>query len=161
MPYPSDIRVRALEIQDRSASIALPTTPTLLVLPTKIIERGGMLYDTSNGVMTFTENGFYVLNLFVNATTSASRTLYAYAEVSNDGGTTWTKLYNSGRRFAINGATDGQVPLSLSANPFNGGQKLRFFAWASGSITATTVDLPGVQAGTVIVPAIRMMYGSS
>lgn len=159
--YPSKRRVRALEAQDRTASFTLPTTPTLLILPVKVVERGGMYYDTSTGVISFSENGFYVLNLFVNASTSASRTMYAYAEISIDGGATWSKLYNSGRKFAINGATDGQVPLSLSANAFYGGQKIRFWYWASGSVTVKTEDLPSVPAGTVIVPACRLMYGSS
>lgn len=158
MPYPESPTISHIDYRDESESITVPTTPTLLTLPIKAVERGSISYDTATGVISFSETRVYNLVLFANATTSASRTLYAYAEVSNDGGVTWLPLYGSLRTFSITGTTDGQVQLSVSNNVFSGGQKLRFFWWASGSMTVRTTTI--AAAPGYFTPALRMMYGN-
>ena len=55
--------------------------------------------------------------------------------------------------------TDGLIKFS-SINPFPAGTRLKFQILASGACTIQSTYLTGVDAGTLTVPAARVMYGS-
>jgi len=149
----------AIDVQNRVASTAIPTVAnTVLVLPTKVVETDGLLYDTTTGVITFTRAGTYQHILMLNVVSTSNRTIYAAAEVWD--GTQWVKSRYSARQLAVTSNTDGQVVFQ-SNNKWEAGAQLRFTLWASGACTTQSVDLPGTTAGTQTVPAIRLLYSGN
>lgn len=143
-----------LDLQDRSATIAIPTTPTLWKPPTIVTSSGGMLYDSSTGVITLPESRAYSVFTMSNISTTGARTLYTYVDV--DVGAGFAASRYSGRRMSVSSAIDGQV-VTVSRNVFQAGTKLRFYLWTSGATDAVTTDLPNVAAGTVTSPAFRFL----
>jgi hypothetical protein len=149
----------AIDVQNRIASTAIPTTAnTVLVLPTKVVETDGLLYDTSTGVITFTRAGIYQHILMLNVVSTANRTIYAAAELWD--GSQWVKSRYSARQMSVTSNTDGQVVFQ-SNNKWAAGSQIRFTLWASGACTTQSVDLPGTTAGTQTVPAIRLLYSGN
>lgn len=144
-----------IDLQDRTVSITLPTTPTVLVMPTIVTQIDGLTYNNSTGVFTFEKSGIYWHNFFLNIISTAIRTIYSAAEVWN--GSDWVPSRYSARRISITSNTDGQVHFA-SNNYFPAGTQIRFLLWASGTCTVKSEDLPGVTAGTLTTPAIRIMY---
>jgi hypothetical protein len=147
-----------LDAQDQSASVAVSTAAaTVLILPTIITQREFIKYDAATGVITFERSANYRHNLMLNVVATANRTIYAAAQLSTDGGTTWANSRRSARRSDVTSNTDGQVMFN-SNNYFAANTKLRFILWASGACTIQSTDLPGVAAGTLTVPAARLLY---
>lgn len=149
----------SLEVLDTSASISVPTTITLLK-PTTTVVANGITYDSSTGEIVFTNGGSYSFNLLLNAKTSATnKQVYFYAE--EDTGSGWVPKQYSARQFTIDKSTTEQR-VFVSSNRFAAGSKLRLYLWASANtVTLVTEDLPGTPAGTVTLPAIRMMFAGS
>lgn len=146
----------ALDLMDQSASITIPTTPTILILPVVAVQRGNISYDNTTGIITFNQSQIWFHNFLVNTHAQNNRTVYAYAEINTGSG--WVISRWSGRIEPITANTDGQVPFH-SNNYFAAGTKLRFWWYTSGaSVTATSTDLPSLPAGTVTTPAVRIMY---
>lgn len=145
-----------VEIRDTSASITLPTTPTVFK-PATVASNNGFSYDSSTGVLTVNESGSYSVMIQFNAQPSASnKNIYFYAEDSTDGGSTWTITRYSGRQLELINAVETQVQIN-AARYYATGTKLRFYIWGDSTVTLKTTDLPGTTAGTVTKPAYRFL----
>jgi hypothetical protein len=152
----ADLPLLYLDCRDTSASITLPTTPTVWALPI-IASQSNIGYDTSTGIITFYSAGVYSVFTSLNVHTTATQSIYAFAEINTPGG--WVPSQYSGRRVQINGNIDGQV-LTVSRNFFGAGTQLRLKFHTTGVVTAQTTDVPNTTPGTVTVPAYRLMVAS-
>jgi hypothetical protein len=155
--WPAHTHVSAVDAQSRVASSSLPTTPTDFIFPTKVSQQGGIDYDPATGIFTFSESGLFMHNMYFNIVAAQNRTIYASAQIDTGSGFVLSRW--SGRRNSVTANTDGLTNFS-SVNPFAAGTRLKFQIWASGACTIQSTDLPGVDAGTLTVPAARVMYGS-
>ena len=89
-----------VEAYDRSASIALTATPTLLTPASTVAGANGITYDSATGVFTFENEGSYSLSLVVNAIASATlQFVYIYAEKNTGSG--WVVTANSGKAYQL------------------------------------------------------------
>jgi hypothetical protein len=146
-----------VEAYDRTASIAIGTTPALLIpnsfLPATAV---GITYDTATGVFTFQYEGIYSLSIGLNIRGSTgNQTAYVYAQ--KNVGTGWVNTTNSGKAYKLTNGTD-----VLFTNPQAvyraAGEQTRYYIYASSSgSTLVTQTLPTVSP-TVYVPAIRIQY---
>ena len=145
-----------VEIRDTSATITLPTTPTVFK-PSTTVVNDGFAYDNTTGILTINESGSYAISIQFNAKPSASnKNIYFYAEDSTDGGTTWNITRYSGRQLELVNAVETQVNIN-SARYYATGTKLRFNIWGDATVTLYTTDLPGTTPGTVTKPAYRFL----
>ena len=146
-----------IEAYDRTASIAIGTTPALLI-PGSFLPpvNEGITYDTATGVFTFQYEGVYALSISLNLKgTSANQIVYVYAQKNVGAG--WVNTTNSGKAYKLFNNTDVQY-----VNPQSvyraAGEQTRYYIFASTSgPTLETTTLPGVTP-TVYVPAIRIQY---
>jgi hypothetical protein len=147
----------ALDLQDRSASITLPTVPTVIKPPITAVS-SGITYDPLTGIITLPEARVYSTFTILNCSTQNNRTIYTYAEVNIGAG--WVASTYSGRDIQLNSQNDGQV-LTVSRNLFPAGTQLRFPFYASGTgVNLVSVNLPGTTPGTVIAPAFRLLIAA-
>lgn len=146
----------AIEILDTSATVVLPTTPTLFVMPT-VVSNNGITYNTTTGEFVFTYGGSYMFTCMLNAeATGDNRILYFYAEI--DTGSGYAIRQYSARSARLQNTTEEQTLFS-STNYWPKGSKLKLYVWASAAtITLKTTDIPGTTAGTVTVPAARILF---
>lgn len=146
-----------IEVADTTtSSIALSTTPQLLIPPTTVSTGGsGITYDSSTGEFTFTKTNNYSLVIAVNATSSAAnQKVYIYAETNNGSG--WVANANSGKSFELMNAATVQI---IYANAIHrvAGQKVRYKIYSNDiKVSLATSTLPGGYG--VSVPAIRIQY---
>lgn len=146
-----------IEAYDRSASIALNNTPTLLqpanFLPATAV---GITYDPATGVFTFENEGVYSLGISLNITASnANQYVYLYAQKNTGSG--WVNTPNSGKSYELkNGLT---VQFTTPQAVYRAaGEQTRYFIYSNGTTSnLVTQTLPGVTP-TVYVPAIRIQY---
>ena len=146
-----------IEAYDRTASIAIPTTPTLLI-PNSFLPpvSEGITYDPLTGEFTFQYDGVYSLSISLNIRGSnAGQVVYVYAQRNIGSG--WVNNTNSGKAYKIFNTTDTQFvnPQSVYRQA---GEKTRYYIYAaSAGPTLETITLPGVTP-TVYVPAIRIQF---
>jgi hypothetical protein len=144
-----------IEAYDRTSSIAVNTTPTLLIPNTTLSGATGITYNNSTGVFTFAEEGDYSLSLLVNAlSTSGNRVLYIYAEKNTGSG--WVVNANSGKIYNL---VSTQITQIVYANAVHrvAGEQTRYWIYANNTnVTLQTQTLPSVTG--VYVPAIRIQY---
>lgn len=146
-----------LEAYDRSASIAITTTPTLLK-PSSYLPpvTDGISYDPTTGVFTFLYAGTYSLSISLNITTSSGNQ-YVYVYAQKNVGAGWVNTPNSGKDYdLVNGQTVQYVnPQSVYRQA---GEQTRYYIYSNGNNSSlVTQTLPGVSP-TVYVPAIRIQY---
>ena len=146
-----------VEAYDRTASITVNNTPTLLIpnsfTPATAV---GITYNTSTGVFTFEHEGVYSLAITLNITaTNANQVVYIYAQKNTGSG--WTNTTNSGKSYELkNGATVQFV--SAQSVYRAAGEQTRYYIYSNGTTSSLdTGTLPGVTP-TVYVPAIRIQY---
>lgn len=146
-----------IEAYDRTTSIAIPTTPTLLI-PNSFLPpvSEGITYDTATGVFTFQYEGVYSLGISLNIKGSnAGQTVYVYAQRNVGAG--WVNNTNSGKAYKLFNNTDTQFVNAQSVYRA-AGEQTRYYIYASSSgPTLETITLPGVTP-TVYVPAIRIQF---
>lgn len=146
-----------IEAFDRTASIAIPTTPTLLI-PNSFLPpvSDGITYDPLTGEFTFQYEGVYSLGISLNIEgTNNGQTVYVYAQRNIGSG--WTNNTNSGKAYKLFNNTDVQF-VNAQAVYRQAGEKTRYYIYASSSgPTLRTTTLPGVTP-TVYVPAIRIQF---
>lgn len=146
-----------VEAFDRTASIAIPNTPTLLI-PNSFIPATavGITYNTSTGVFTFQYEGVYSISITLNITTSnANQEAYVYAQKNVGAG--WVNTTNSGKTYQL---TNGDTVQFVSAQSVYrmAGEQTRYYIYSNGTTSSlVTQTLPGVTP-TVYVPAIRIQY---
>lgn len=146
-----------VEAFDRTASIVVPTTPTLLK-PASFLPSPsqGITYDPLTGEFTFQYEGVYSLSISLNlAGTNNNQIVYVYAQKNVGAG--WVNTTNSGKAYKLFNNTDVQY-----VNPQSvyraAGEKTRYYIYAnSAGPTLVTQTLPGVTP-TVYVPAIRIQF---
>lgn len=145
----------ALDVQQRAASTAIPTTPTILILPTLVQAVGGLNYNTTTGVAITPFAGVYDTVIQFNVSVAGARTFYFYIEGDTGGG--FLPVRYSARQISVNAATDGQISV-LSTNYFPANVGFKFYFWVTGGAgNMVTTDVPGTTPGTVTVPAARIM----
>lgn len=146
-----------IEAFDRTASIAIGTTPALL-LPNSFLPpvNEGITYDPLTGEFTFQYEGVYSLSIALNLKGSnAGQIVYVYAQRNVGAG--WVNTTNSGKSYKLTNNVDIQF-----VNPQSvyraAGEKTRYYIYANttGPILET-ITLPGVTP-TVYVPAIRIQF---
>lgn len=146
-----------IEAFDRTASIAIPTTPTLLI-PNSFLPpvSEGITYDPLTGEFTFQYEGVYSLGISLNIEgTNNGQTAYVYAQRNLGAG--WINNTNSGKAYKLFNNTDVQFVNAQSVYRA-AGEKTRYYIYASTSgPTLKTTTLPGVTP-TVYVPAIRIQF---
>jgi hypothetical protein len=144
-----------IEAYDRSATIALTATPTLLIPNSTVAGSTGITYNNTTGVFTFAEEGDYSLSLSVNALASnANQVLYIYAE--NNTGAGWVANANSGKYYTLTNGNTIQIIYSQSVHRV-ANQQVRYWIYAtSTNVSLKTQTLPSVTG--VYVPAIRIQY---
>lgn len=146
-----------IEAYDRTASIAINNTPTLLK-PASYIPpvQNGITYDPTTGVFTFLYSGTYSLAISLNITaTTANQEVYVYAQKNVGSG--WTNTTNSGKVYQLqNGKTvQYQSPQSVYRAA---GEQTRYYIYSNGTTSSlVTQTLPTVSP-TVYVPAIRIQF---
>ena len=146
-----------IEAYDRTASIAIGTTPALLK-PANFLPpvNEGITYDPVTGVFTFLYEGVYSLSISLNIKASSnSQIVYVYAQKNVGAG--WVNTTNSGKAYKLTNNIDVQF-----VNPQSvyraAGEQTRYYIFANTSgPTLETQTLPGVTP-TVYVPAIRIQY---
>lgn len=146
-----------IEAFDRTASIAIGTTPALL-LPGSFLPpvNEGITYDPLTGVFTFQYEGVYSLSISLNLKgTNANQVVYVYAQKNTGSG--WSNTTNSGKAYKLFNNTDVQF-----VNPQSvyraAGEQTRYYIYANTSgPTLETITLPGITP-TVYVPAIRIQF---
>ena len=151
-----DTRV-SIEAFDRSSSIALTTTPTLL-RPNSFTNAKNMTYDSSTGVFTFLTQCEVSLAITLNALAVASnQRVFQYAERNT--GTSWAVIANSGKVFQL---ANGAITQIVNAQTISrlAGEQIRYFIYTEpgGKVDLVTETLAAVTSGTVYVPAIRIQY---
>lgn len=146
-----------IEAYDRTASIAVPTTPTLLI-PNSFLPpvNEGITYDPLTGEFTFQYEGVYSLSISLNLSgTNANQIVYVYAQRNVGAG--WVNNTNSGKAYKLFNNTDVQFVNAQSVYRA-AGEKTRYYIYANTSgPTLVTQALPGVTP-TVYVPAIRIQF---
>lgn len=146
-----------IEAYDRTASIAIGTTPALL-LPGSFLPpvSEGITYDPLTGVFTFQYEGVYSLSIALNLKGSNNgQIVYVYAQKNVGAG--WVNTTNSGKSYKLTNNVDIQFTNPQSVYRV-AGEQTRYYIYASASgPTLETLALPGVTS-TVYVPAIRIQY---
>jgi hypothetical protein len=144
-----------IEAYDLSASIAVNTTPTLLIPANTLSGATGISYNNTTGVFTFSQEGDYSLSLLVNAlSTSGNRILYIYAEKNTGSG--WVVNANSGKVFNLTSTQTTQIVYANSVHRVAGEQTRYWIYCNNTNVTLQTQTLPSVTG--VYVPAIRIQY---
>lgn len=146
-----------VEAYDRTASITINNTPTLLIpnsfTPATAV---GITYNTSTGVFTFENEGVYSLGISLNIiASSANQYVYLYAQKNTGSG--WVNTSNSGKSYELkNGQT---VQFTTPQAVYRAaGEQTRYYIYSNGTTSSlVTSTLPGVTP-TVYVPAIRIQY---
>lgn len=146
-----------IEAYDRTASIAIGTTPALLK-PNSFLPpvNAGITYVPSTGEFTFQYAGVYSLSISLNLRgESNGRIVYVYAEKNTGSG--WAPTANSGKAYKLTNNVDIQF-VNPQAVYRAAGEKTRYFIYANNAgQLLETITLPGVTP-TVYVPAIRIQF---
>jgi hypothetical protein len=146
-----------LDAEITDAAWAMPTTPTVFAPPTVTSSTDAITYEPSTGTLTFNETQAYSMVLSFNPNTTSGRTIYYYVTVDYNDGNGFRPLRYSARQVYVRANETNQV-LFLSLFKFPAGTKLKRYVWASDTLNCVTVDLPNTTAGTVTIPAARMVY---
>ena len=143
-----------LEVRDTSASLTLPTTPTVFK-PTTAVTQQGLTYDSSTGVISINTTGSYAITILFNAEPSASnKKIYFYVEENTGSG--WVIGRYTARELQLQNATQTQLTIS-AARWWSFNTQIRFYVWGDATVYLKTADLPGTTPGTVTLPAYRCL----
>lgn len=141
-----------LDVQRRTASFTMPTTPTTFIWNTEVTDTDGM-YDTATGEITCPFTGNYTFNFMFNTDASSGvHQIISAAELWS--GSVWVKSEYSARQQAVRSGDNTQATY-VSTNRFVAGTKLRFPTWCDSSVTLIT-EVPVNGAGFTI-PAARLL----
>ena len=146
-----------VEAFDRTASITINTTPTLLI-PNSFLPlvNKGITYNPLTGEFTFQYEGVYSLSIALNIRGSnPNQIVYVYAQRNIGAG--WVNTTNSGKAYKLFNNVDVQYvnPQSVYRTA---GEKTRYYIYASASgPILETITLPGITP-TIYVPAIRIQF---
>ena len=143
-----------LEVRDTTASITLPTTPTVFVASTAVTQQG-VSYSTTTGITTINTTGSYAITILFNAEPSAAnKNIYFYVEENTGSG--WVIGRYTARQLHLPNATQTQLTIS-AARWWNAGTQIRYYVWGDATVYLKTADLAGTTPGTVTLPAYRCL----
>jgi hypothetical protein len=145
-----------VETYDRTASIAITTTPTLLKPGTLLTGGSGITYDPTTGVFTFKNAGTYSLSISLNiSASSANQNVYVYAQKNT--GTGWVNNANSGKLYDL---TNNQITQFVSPQSVyrQAGEQTRYYIYSNGSTSSLVTNTLPTVSPTVYVPAIRIQF---
>lgn len=146
--------IASLDAVDTTASIAIPTSPTVITVPT-ITSIQNVSFDTATGIATFLQSGSYQTIILLNVFDAVTTSIFYGSEIDIGGGFVASTL--SGRQQNINANINGQVVFS-SVNFFPVGTRVRSYVWASnGTGTYQTTSLTALPGGALQVPAKRVL----
>jgi hypothetical protein len=138
----------------RRTNFTFPSAPATFVWDVEVSDTY-QSYNPTTGVITMPFSGQYTFAFMFNAAaTTGTDYLYAYVEVSSNGGASWQTATYSGRRIAVVNGQDSQV-FMVSNNYFTVGQQLRFVFFSSD--TTTTASNFAIPSSSAIVPAARLL----
>ena len=146
-----------IEVYDRTASISVPTTPTLLKPANTLAGNSGITYDPNTGVFTFQYAGGYSLAISLNITASNSgQFVYIYAQKNTGSG--WVNNQNSGKAYQL--VNNQTVQFQSSQAVYRqAGEQTRYYIYSNGTTSSlVTSTLAAAGSPTVYVPAIRIQY---
>ena len=146
-----------IEAFDRTASIAITTTPALL-RPNSFLPptAAGLTYDPATGIFTFQYEGVYALSISLNIKGSnTGEIVYVYAQKNVGAG--WVNTSNSGKAYKLTNNVNIQFVNPQSVYRVAGEQTRYYIYTNTGSPVLETQTLPGVTP-TVYIPAIRIQY---
>ena len=140
-----------VDAQVRTASVDVPTSPTLFVWDTEVADTLG-IYNPTTGVFTIPFSGdFNFIFMYNTATVGSAKQLYSAAQLWN--GNAWVPLEYSTRQVSVAQGIKAQSTF-VSTNPFQAGAQLRFVTWASA--TGVTINTESPATGYTI-PAARIL----
>lgn len=146
--------IASLDAVDTTASIAIPTSPTVITAAV-ITSSQNISFDTVTGITTFLQAGTYQTVILLNVFDAVTTSIFFGSEIDVGGG--FVSNLNSGRQQNINVNINGQVQFT-SVNFFPAGVRARSYVWASnGTGTFQTTALTALPGGAVQVPAKRVL----
>lgn len=146
--------IASLDASDNAASLAIPTTPTILTVPT-VTSAQNIGFDTVTGIISFLQTGTYQFLFLLNVFDASVTTIFYGAEI--DSGSGFVSLPLSGRQESINANINGQL-IFVSLNFFPAGTRARIYVWASnGAGTFQTTTLTSLPGGSLMVPCKRIL----
>lgn len=146
--------IASLDAVDTTASIAIPTSPTIITAPTVTLSQN-ISFDTGTGIITFLQSGTYQTVILLNVFDAVTTSIFFGTEIDVGGG--FASNLNSGRQQNINVNINGQVQFT-SVNFFPAGVRARSYVWASnGTGTFQTTSLSALPGGALQVPAKRLL----
>jgi hypothetical protein len=146
--------IASIDVVDTTASIAIPTTPTVFTAPT-IQSQQNIEFDTSTGIVTILKTGTYQTIVLLNIFDSVLTSVFYGVEVDAGGG--FVAVLNSGRQININVNINGQI-IFTEVVSLTAGTRVRVYVWASnGSGTYQTTTPTALPGGAIQVPAKRIL----
>lgn len=145
-----------IDLQLRTASTAVPTTPTAFIWPTVVADALGT-YNNSTGVFTTAFAGMFSLSMMINAvTTGGTNQIYFAPQRWN--GSAWEIIDYTTRQSAVRLADKHQI-IFVSQNYFPAGTQLRFMIWAAAAgmdvVTETIAVGYDVVASRLLISGIK------
>lgn len=146
--------IASLDAVDTSASVAIPTTPTVTTVPV-ITTQQNISFDVATGITTFLQTGTYQTVILLNVFDAVTTSIFFGSEIDLGGG--FVTNLNSGRQQNINININGQITF-VSVNFFPAGTRARSYVWASnGTGTFQTTSLTALPGGALQVPGKRVL----
>lgn len=143
-----------LDAMDTTASIAVPTTPTVFTCPT-VNTAQNIAFDPVTGIVTVTQGGNYQVAILLNFFPTALTTLFYALEVDFGSGS-FVAVPTSGRQVSRNVNINGQVTF-VSNSFLSTGLRARIYIWASaGGATFQTIAQTPLPGGPSSVVATRI-----
>lgn len=144
-----------LDAINTTASIPVPSTPTIFTLPT-IQTIQNIAFDTATGILTVQKAGNYQVAVILNVIPVVATQVFYGLEVDTGSGT-FVSVPTSGRQQGCNAAVNGQIYF-VSNSYFIANLRARVYIWCSnGTTTFQTVTTTALPGGANQVAAARIL----
>lgn len=151
----SPITYVTLDAANLTASIPIPTSPTVLILPT-VQTQQNITYDNTTGIATVVKPGNYQVLVLLNVFPTTINTMFYGLEV--DTGSGFVSSPTSGRQQGVNININGQVTFASNSFFAPVGLRARIYVWAAaGAATFQTTALTALPGGPNSVSATRIL----
>lgn len=151
----SPIQYVTLDTANLTASIPIPTTPTVLIVPT-VQTQQNITFDPLTGIATVVKPGNYQVLVLLNVFPTTVNTIFYGLEV--DTGSGFVSSPTSGRQQGVNLNINGQVTFASNSFFAPVGLRARIYVWAAaGAATFQTTALTALPGGPNSVSATRVL----
>lgn len=138
-----------------TASIPIPTSPTVLITPT-VATQQNIGFDPATGIATVVKPGNYQVLVLLNVFPTTVNTIFYGLEV--DVGAGFVSSPTSGRQQGVNLNINGQITFASNSFFAPVGLRARIYIWASaGAATFQTTALTALPGGPNSVSATRVL----